>query len=109
MLHLLGSFLIGLGVGAAIDHLWTKTSINKYERRLEALEHYHWGLVVLMLTKMVQTFGKLAFSSAGLASIFILLEVVQEHPFAFQSDHQVSSTVVGILLLTVLLFIWVRL
>jgi hypothetical protein len=109
MLHLLGSLLIGLAVGVAIDHLWTKTSINKYERRLEVLEHYHWGLVVLMLTKMLQIFSKLTFSFAGLASIFILLEVVQEHPFAVGSDHQVSSTIVGILLLAVLLLIWVRL
>jgi hypothetical protein len=109
MLHLLGSFLMGLAIGVAIDQLWTKTSINKYERRLELLEHYHWGLVILMLARLLHTFSKLTLSGAGLASIFILLEVVQEHPFAFRSDHQVSSTIVGILLLAVLMLVWVRL
>lgn len=109
MVYLICSFLIGLAVGVAIDLLWTRTSLNKYERRLEVLEHYHWGLVALMLTRVLQTFVKLTYALAGLASIFILLEVMQEHPFAFRSDHQMSSTSVGISLICILCLLWITL
>ena len=109
MIYLISSFLTGLGVGVAIDLLWTRTSINKYERRLEVLEHYHWGLVALMLTRVLQVYIRLTLALAGLASIFILLEIVQDHPFAFRSDHQISSTGTGVLLICILCLIWITL
>jgi len=96
-------FLLGLALGAALDYPWRKTGISKYERGLEALEHYHWGLVSLIVAKLFD-FGAI-YAGAGL--YLILVELTQKHPFAIKSDHDLPSTIIGLILVTILIFTFI--
>lgn len=96
---LLLRFLLGLVLGAALDYPWRKTGVNKYERRLKALEHYHWGLVFLIVAKLFD----FALVYAGVGLYLILVELTQKHPFAVRSNHSLPSTIVGLILAVILI------
>ena len=96
-------FLLGLALGAALDYPWRKTGVNKYERGVEALEHYHWGLVFLIVAKLFD-FGAIY---AGVGLYLILVELTQKHPFAIKSDHDLPSTMFGLILVIILIFAFI--
>jgi len=104
---ILGAFLLGLVVGIASDYLWRKMGISKYEGKLEVFEHYHWGLASLILMKTLLNSNILFTSFLGLGALFILAELTQEHPFALKSSHQLSSTMIGIILCIFLVITWI--
>jgi len=104
---LLGAFLTGLAVGIALDYLWRKVGISKYEGKLEVFEHYHWGLVSLTLMKTLLNLNGLFTSFLGVGVFFILAEMTQEHPFALKSNHQLSSTMIGTILCIFLTITWI--
>ncbi len=96
-------FMLGLVLGAALDYPWRKTGVNKYERKLEALEHYHWGLVSLIVAKLFN-FGAIY---AGVGLYLIPVELTQKHPFAIKSNHDLPSTVIGLILVAILIFAFI--
>ncbi len=106
-LSLLG-VLVGLLIGVALDYLWRKTGVSKYEGSLEVFEHYHWGLVLLILVETLTELNNVFPFLVGIATLFILAEVTQKHPFAIKSDHQLSSTVIGIILSILMILVLVR-
>ena len=100
-------FLLGVTVGVALDYLWWKTGVGKYEKRLEMFEHYHWGLILLILMRTLISFNAIFLSFSGMGTSFILAEITQQHPFALKSNHQLSSTIIGAILSVFTVFTWV--
>lgn len=98
-------FIVGILVGIAFDILWWKTGMNKYERSVEFFEHYHWGMVLLILMKILLAVSDVFSSFAGTSIVLILVEATQEHPFALKSNHQLSSTAIGAFLFVLVVFI----
>ena len=98
-------FFVGASVGIASDFLWWRTGISKHEKRIEMFEHYHWGLTLLILTKSLLKFSEVLLSFGGTGTAFIVAEITQEHPFAFGSDHQLSSTIIGVTLLVLMILV----
>lgn len=96
-------FFLGLMVGVTLDFLWRKTGIGKHERGLEVFEHYHWGLTLLILMRILLKFSGAFLSLAGIGVIFILAEIFQKHPFAFKSNHELPSTIIGVILFFLLI------
>ena len=104
--YLLISFFGGLAVGFCLDFLWRNTAISKYEKHLEALEHYHWGLILLTLVRTFLGVLEISLSFAGIGATLIIAEISQNHPFAIKSNHQLSSTVIGLMLAFLAAFTW---
>ncbi len=98
-------FLVGLLVGFLLDFSWRKLELSKYEGRLEALEHYHWGFLLLMLGRVFR-FSEFSLLSIGVGFTFVLSEMMQNHRFAFRSDHERTSTVIGVILLALTVLTW---
>ena len=98
-------FFLGVLAGVALDFLWWKTGISKYEKRIEVFEHYHWGLTLLVFMKTLLKFNEAFLFLAGTGIALILAEITQDHPFALKSDHQLSSSMVGIALLILVVLI----
>jgi len=105
-------FLIGVLAGLVLDRLWWESGFSKYERGVEELEHYHWGLVAWIVAYLTP----LAISDVlwGLGAALVLAEWSQTgrwsdgvwrrgHPFAYGSSHFASSTAIGAVLFAALL------
>jgi len=88
-------FFLGLAVGILLDYLWRRTGISKYERRVEMLEHYHWGFILLILARIVKI---LSVTLAGIGLFLVFVELTQRHPFAIKSSHEFLSTIIGVIL-----------
>ncbi|MCW3982099.1 MAG: hypothetical protein NWE81_03180 [Candidatus Bathyarchaeota archaeon] len=101
---ILGLFA-GLLVGLLLDYLWRKLELSKYERRLEALEHYHWGFLLLALGR-VGRFSEFSLLSIGVGFTLVVSEMMQSHRFAFKSNHQLASSAIGVILLTLTALTW---
>ncbi len=98
-------FFLGFLAGVALDFLWWKSGISKYEDRIEVFEHYHWGLMLLIFMKILLKFNGAFLFLAGTGIALIFAEIIQDHPFAFKSDHQLASSMIGITLLILVVFI----
>ena len=98
-------FFLGVLVGIASDLLWWRTGISKHEKKIEMFEHYHWGLTLLILTKSLLKFNEASLSFGGTGIAFIVAEITQEHPFALESNHQLSSTIIGVTLLILMVLV----
>jgi len=98
-------FFLGVFVGIAMDFLWWRTGISKNEKSIEMFEHYHWGLTLLIVTKSLLKFNEASLSLGGTGVAFIVAEITQEHPFALRSDHQLSSTIIGVTLLILMVLV----
>jgi hypothetical protein len=105
MIHIPWLF-IGVLAGIASDLIWRRTGINKYERRIESLEHYHWGLVLLILLRFLLASSDAFISLVGTSVTLILSEITHEHPFALKSNHQFSSAAIGAILTVSTVLIW---
>jgi len=99
-------YFVGLWLGVVSDFLWRRTGISKYEKRLEVFEHYHWGIALLIFIKALPRFGSASFILTGISTVFIFTETTQKHPFALRSNHGLSSTTIGAVLLILLSVIW---
>jgi len=102
----LGWFFLGLAVGILFDLLWRRTGISKYEGKVEMLEHYHWGLILLILARIVKI---LSATFAGMGLYLVFAELTQRHPFATESNHELSSTIIGLILAILLILAYVTL
>lgn len=98
-------FFLGVLVSIALDFLWWRTGISKHEKKIEMFEHYHWGLILLIFMKSLLKFNEVSLSFGGAGIAFIIAEITQQHPFALRSDHQLSSTIIGVPLLILMVFV----
>ena len=98
-------FFLGVLVGIALDFFWWRTGISKHEKRIEMFEHYHWGLTLLIFTKSLLKFNEVSLFFGGTGIAFIVAEITQEHPFALRSDHQLSSTIIGVTLFILMVLV----
>ena len=79
-------FAIGVLGGTLLDVLWWKRGLSKYEYgRLSWLEHYHFALVLLMVSLWVEYSWLLI----GVATMLIIAEwseplsgQIEKHPLA---------------------------
>jgi len=84
-------YFVGLLLGVVSDFLW---------------QHYHWGIALLIFIKALPRFGSASFILTGISTVFIFTETTQKHPFALRSNHGLSSTTIGAVLLILLSVIW---
>ena len=84
-------FCIGLLIGIMIDFVWWNINYSKYEKGFEALEHYHFGIILGVFGIL---FNQILFF--GIMIMLILKESDQSHPFAIRSGHFKSSSIIGI-------------
>ena len=100
--------ILGIVTALVVDTIWWRINFKKIEKGLEAHEHYHIGLELLILY-MLTDFT--LFAGMGLG--FIISEwsqhievkgdkVVKGHPFAIGSTHLKQSTIIGAALSAVL-------
>ena len=121
ILLVLGAFLVFV-----IDILWWNIDFKKAEKGMEAHEHYHLGLELMIVGLIVSIFNELpSYFLIGAGFAFIMAEwrqaveikktingkvisqnVVPGHPFAYGSVHFKQSTAIGVgltILLSVIL------
>lgn len=108
--------LAALGVLAVciVDVWWWHIDHKKAEKGMEAHEHYHVGLELVIVSLIVQQFyAPAAWFAAAAGITFIVAEwrqvheikngkVVPGHPFAYGSTHFKQSTMIGVALLAVI-------
>jgi Na+/melibiose symporter-like transporter len=97
-------FLLGLLLGLVLDRAWWEGKFSKYEKGVEELEHYHWGLLSWILAYLTPLW--LSQVLWGLGAALVLAEWAQVgewengrwrrgHPFAYGSNHFKVSTAIG--------------
>ena len=92
-------FAISFILGLFIDVAWWNVNYKKYEKGLEAHEHYHIGLEIGILGVILSVFIPIFSSIAmGLMVAFFLAEWSQDHKFALKSGHFKESSIIGIIL-----------
>ena len=97
-MELILSAFLGFITVTMLDRRWLDINHRKIERGFEALEHYHWGigLIVVAIATVSLPFVSYCFLGAGMGLIYY--EAKQEDYFAIQSSHFRSSTIIGIIL-----------
>lgn len=112
-------FCVGGITSILIDVLWWNINYKKAEKGLEVLEHYHMGLILLIIAIIANLFYEsIALFLTGMGFLFIIAEwhqtihtvgkkVVSGKPFAWGSVHFIGSSIIGIILSGILLSITV--
>ncbi len=102
------SFLGIIGV-IILDKRWfTDVSFSKYEKNLEFFEHFHHGLILMIIGVILYSYDQLLISMGLLFAgfTFIVLEARQKNDFAIHSNHFIKSAAIGIVLLIILIGIY---
>ncbi|MBU7005033.1 MAG: hypothetical protein HXS50_05660 [Theionarchaea archaeon] len=103
-------FVAGLAVGLVLDVMWSRTpgtsedgTLNARWDRLHVLEHYHFGIVCMMVWLLEHHDWLL-----GLAAALFIAEWTgdRSHPFGVGKSHFVSSTIVGLILTVALVLLY---
>lgn len=90
-------FSIGLILASTLDVVWRLYFYGEDKGILRILEHYHWGLIFMVLYLLLGNPVLL-----GLGAGLVIAEALQKHPFSLGSDHFPESTIIGIALLIAL-------
>ena len=114
-------FILGTLLVMIVDIFWWQIDFKKVERGLEAHEHYHVGLeliIAAMFVSLLHEGGASFLYGAGF--LFIAAEwrqaveilgnkVKAGHPFAYGSVHFKSSSIIGavLVLLSLLSYLYV--
>ena len=104
--------ILGMVIGALICAIWKVKfsnieALNKLRTFLKTLEHYHHGLVLIIISSLVNS--NLSSFLFGLGAYLIIDEANQDTPFAYGKETFKSSTLTGVILLTILImsfFTW---
>jgi len=103
-------FILGALVVMLIDTFWWQIDYKKAEKGMEAHEHYHVGIELIIVALFVDLFhGGVASFLYGAGFLFIAAEwrqaveilkkeVKAGHPFAFGSVHFKESSIIGAIL-----------
>ena len=106
------------GVAAMIfDTYWWNINFKKVEKGFEVLEHYHFGIILMIAAVIVNlVYDPAAWFLVGMGFVFIMGEwhqsveihkgkVIPGKPFAYGSKHFKGSTAIGVGLTGFLLII----
>lgn len=117
--------ILGAFTTFVIDILWWNIDFKKAEKGLEVHEHYHVGIELLILGALLSHLtDHIEYFPIGMGFAFIMAEwkqtteirktengktirkeVVPGHPFAYGSEHFRKSTIVGMVLTGILVFL----
>jgi hypothetical protein len=99
--------------GFVIDRIWWESGADKYDKNIEELEHYHWGLLAWIVAYVTPLLVSEILWGLGLALIIAEWAQIGEwedsmcwrrgHPFAYGTEHFVSSTIIGVVLTIILI------
>jgi len=117
------SFLLGLFAVMIIDSAWWHINFKKIEKGMEAHEHYHISLELLIISMFVYYFTdymELFSFLIGAAIMFFAAEWAQGvevvnrkvqagHRFAYGSKHFRTSSIIGVNLLGIIIFLYLYL
>lgn len=106
-------FILGAIVVMLVDTFWWHIDYKKAEKGMEAHEHYHVGIELIIVAMAVDFFnGAVSSFLYGAGFLFIAAEwrqaveivnkkVIAGHPFAYGSVHFKASSVIGIVLIII--------
>ena len=97
--------VLGMVIGALICAVWRVRfsnieSLYKLRTLLKALEHYHHGLLLIIISSFVAS-PSLSSFLFGLGSYLIIDEANQDTPFAYGKDTFKASTSIGVILVVI--------
>ena len=104
--------LLGMLLGLVLDRIWWESGLDKYDRKCEELEHYHWGLISWIVSYITPLTVSQILWGLGLALVIAEWGQIGEwrdekwrrgHPFAYGSNHFAASTIIGIVLIAILI------
>ncbi|MEM2233838.1 MAG: hypothetical protein QXP81_09915 [Nitrososphaerota archaeon] len=109
-------FLLGFLFGLVLDRIWWESGASKYDKGVAVLEHYHWGLLSWIISYFVPLIVSFFLWGLGLALVLAEWAQIGEwengtwrrgHPFAYGSNHFASSTIIGAVLVSIVVFLFV--
>jgi len=111
MLFELRIVVFGVLIGALLSSIWRiKFShfefLSKLRSALKPIEHYHHGLILILLSLYAPYHVSLFLLSLG--SYLIIDEANQDRPFAYGKDTFLISTFIGIILLALLIGLYIK-
>ena len=89
------------------DTIWWKIDFKKVERGFEALEHYHFGIILMIGAVLINLiYEPISWFLVGMGFVFIIGEwhqaveihkkkVIPGKPFAYGSSHFKQSSIIG--------------
>lgn len=104
-----GKFVVGVGLSASASYVWTlipnNTTFALASNPLAFIEHYHWGLVSMIVAKKVKRAKKYASYLNGFGVGMIVIEGASPQPFAIGKpvEQVLPSVVLGSALIWTLL------
>lgn len=105
----LAKFAIGAGLSATASYVWTlipgNTTFSLASNPVAFLEHYHWGLVSMVVARRAKFAKPYKPYLNGFGLGMILIEAVGSQPFAIGKppEQVVPATIIGLTLLALLL------
>lgn len=94
--------LLAVGIGillvTILGQLWLKKIEYKKTGKIQILEHYHFGIMLVAVGVLFHEVGIVMHALIGSGFAFFYQEAKQNHLFAYGSTHFKKSTVIGILL-----------
>jgi len=111
-------FILGALVVMLVDTFWWHIDYKKVEKGMEAHEHYHVGIELIIVAIIADFFnGSLASFLYGAGFLFIAAEwrqaveivkkkVIAGHPFAYGSIHFKQSSIIGVILIAIAIFLY---
>lgn len=95
----------GAGLGAVLDVVYGLIlNIPNNVFNITFWEHYTWGLSFLAVASFLPLYWKLVVSGVG--TYLITSEVFQVHPFSYRENTFLETTVVGLIVAIITLYLW---
>ncbi len=95
-------FIIGFIIMGLINWIWWHGGYvgSKYDVELEFLEHYHWAIILSIISIAMNSLYKMMSSIIYGASLILWIDecFYQDHPFAIKSSHEKLSDLIGSIL-----------
>jgi hypothetical protein len=95
-------FVYGFFLGLVLDVVWSK-GLNLKVDKAPIMEHYHWGLILILIDKYLP-WNLLS----GIAAALIVSEWTGDklHPFAWGKTHFKESTIIGLIISIMVPIAW---
>lgn len=109
-MEILLSGFIGFMIVTILDKIWFDIDHKKIEKGYEVIEHYHFGIG--LITSGIIAFSYLpviSFCLLGAGMGLIYHEAQQKNYFAHKSNHFKNSSIIGVVLLGIAVFVYLYL
>ena len=94
-------FILGLIIGCLIDRIWKVRKHEQLDKKLNFIDHYHWGLISVL--GYIFTDMELLL---GIGTAFIIQEIYQKEMFAYGHPYFKKVTYIGIGLTVLAILSW---